>query len=233
MIYVMSDIHGCYDEYVRMLEIIHFCDRDTLFVLGDVVDRGPEPMKVLFDMSMRSNVYPILGNHEIATLNILKPLMVEIKEDNYNTHITEDLMSNIMEYQSNGGNVTMEKFRGLSIDDREFMLEYIEEFSPYEIVDVSGKTFVLVHGGLGNYRIDKTLDDYTLEELCFSRPNYDEPIFDGTECYVICGHTPTLAITGEPKVIHKNHYINIDCGACFPEGKLACICLDNMNEYYV
>lgn len=30
MKYVMSDIHGCYDEYIRMLELINFSDEDEL-----------------------------------------------------------------------------------------------------------------------------------------------------------------------------------------------------------
>lgn len=46
---------------------IKFSDKDKLFVLGDVVDCGPEPMKVLQDMMMRSNVYPILGNHDYVS----------------------------------------------------------------------------------------------------------------------------------------------------------------------
>ena len=45
MIYVLGDIHGCYDKYEEMLKRIRFSDDDTLFVLGDVVDRGPEPVK--------------------------------------------------------------------------------------------------------------------------------------------------------------------------------------------
>lgn len=49
MIYVISDIHGCYKEYKELLEKIHFGETDELYVLGDVVDRGPEPMKVLHD----------------------------------------------------------------------------------------------------------------------------------------------------------------------------------------
>ena len=40
MIYVMSDLHGCYQEYLKALKAIDFQDDDQLFVLGDVVDRG-------------------------------------------------------------------------------------------------------------------------------------------------------------------------------------------------
>ena len=38
MYYVMSDIHGCYKEYRKVLEMIHFSEEDTLYVLGDVVE---------------------------------------------------------------------------------------------------------------------------------------------------------------------------------------------------
>ena len=41
MTYVMSDIHGEYEKYLKMLDLIGFRDEDELYVLGDVIDRGP------------------------------------------------------------------------------------------------------------------------------------------------------------------------------------------------
>ena len=64
MIYVMSDIHGCYQTYLKMLEKIGLRESDTLYILGDVIDRGKDGIKVLMDMMMRPNVIPLLGNHE-------------------------------------------------------------------------------------------------------------------------------------------------------------------------
>ena len=40
MNYVISDIHGCYEQYIKLLDKIHFSERDTLYLLGDLVDRG-------------------------------------------------------------------------------------------------------------------------------------------------------------------------------------------------
>lgn len=40
MYYAMSDIHGRFDKYKEMLSLIDFTPRDTLYVLGDVIDRG-------------------------------------------------------------------------------------------------------------------------------------------------------------------------------------------------
>ena len=39
--YVISDIHGECDMFLEMLEKIELKDSDILYILGDVVDRGP------------------------------------------------------------------------------------------------------------------------------------------------------------------------------------------------
>ena len=64
MYYAMSDIHGCFDKYKEMLSLIEFTLRDTLYVLGDVIDRGPDGIKILQDMMLRPNVFPLLGDRK-------------------------------------------------------------------------------------------------------------------------------------------------------------------------
>lgn len=54
--------------------------------------------------------------------------------------------------------------------------------------------------------------------------------------YVITGHTPTQMIKGnlKPGYIYKRgRQIGIDCGACFKGGRLATLCLDTGEEFYV
>ena len=48
--YVISDIHGEYDKFITLLEKIDLKDSDTLYILGDVVDRGPNPVKTLLKL---------------------------------------------------------------------------------------------------------------------------------------------------------------------------------------
>ena len=45
MRYLISDIHGCYDQYRQLLQKINFSSQDELYVLGDAVDRGSDPIK--------------------------------------------------------------------------------------------------------------------------------------------------------------------------------------------
>ena len=66
MIYVMSDLHGCYDKYISMLEKIRFSEKDTLYVLGDVVDRGDGGMKILQDMMQREGFLNEDGDFKIG-----------------------------------------------------------------------------------------------------------------------------------------------------------------------
>lgn len=72
MMYVISDIHGCYDQYMELLEKIMFSENDMLYILGDVVDRGPKSIEVLQDMMKRKNVIYIIGNHDYLMYVVMK-----------------------------------------------------------------------------------------------------------------------------------------------------------------
>ena len=113
MRYLISDIHGCFDQYQTLLAKIGFSDKDELYVLGDVVDRGPEPIKVLQDMMKRPNVIFILGNHDFIMYALMKKLSVEITEDNYDNYLTGEIMLDYQLWLQDGGLITAEKFREL------------------------------------------------------------------------------------------------------------------------
>mgnify|MGYP003293530442 CR=1 FL=1 len=96
MIYVMSDLHGEYGRYKQMLEKSAFSENDELYVLGDVVDRGPEPVRLLQDLASRDNVFLIMGNHEAMACHVLRKLNTEITAENAETHIDLQLMEAIL-----------------------------------------------------------------------------------------------------------------------------------------
>ena len=227
--YVMSDIHGEYAKYRAMLETIAFSDDDVLYVLGDVIDRGDEPLKILLDMSLRHNVFPLLGNHELMARDVLDALLAEVREDNYDTQLSDDLLEQLSEWQENGGDVTLSRFYALSGDDRLALYDYLKEFALYAVVDIGDNTFILSH--TGHISADKRLSEHTELELTCLRSDYERVFTDDT-VYLISGHTPTFALTGKAEIFRCNHHINIDCGATFG-GKLACLRLDDLAEFYV
>ena len=71
MTYVISDIHGNYQKFCEMIEKIHLRDEDLLYVLGDTVDVGDEPIALIEDLSMRPNVYTIAGEHDYLAARML------------------------------------------------------------------------------------------------------------------------------------------------------------------
>ena len=235
MTYCMSDIHGNYEGYMEMLERINLREDDTLFVLGDVIDRGRGGIKILQDMMMRFNVIPILGNHEYMAINCMKFLTQEITEDAIK-NLDEDIVRGLMEWQNVGGQVTIDEYHKLNDEEKQDIINYIEEFSLYEEVTVKGKDYVLVHAGLINFAPDRPLEDYHYYELLFKVPDYEKVYFQ--DKYLVTGHLPTRCIygnKGQDKIYRANNHIAIDCGsACKGEGgRLGCICLDTGEEFYV
>lgn len=70
--YAIGDIQGSYEPLMRLLDTIHFePTEDTLWLAGDLVNRGPDSLKVLrFLYSIRTSVISILGNHDLHLLAI-------------------------------------------------------------------------------------------------------------------------------------------------------------------
>lgn len=232
MIYVMSDIHGMYEKYIEMLMTIQLSDEDTLYILRDMIDRGEDSIRILQDMMMRSNIYPLFGNHELMAIRCL-PILTQGSIESIFDSLDDDTILKLYEWMFNAGYPTMQAFQRLSKQEQEDIMNYLMESTAYEEVRLNGKYFLLVHAGLGNYSEDKQLEEYNVDDFVWERPNYEKQCFKDSNQYMIVGHTPTLSATGKPEIYHHNQYIMIDCGACFETGKLACLCLDTMEEFYV
>ncbi|STX27544.1 bis(5'-nucleosyl)-tetraphosphatase [Legionella beliardensis] len=71
--YVVGDIQGCYEPLLRLLDSLHFNEReDRLWLVGDLVNRGPQSLEVLrFVKNLPIEPYITLGNHDLHLLNRL------------------------------------------------------------------------------------------------------------------------------------------------------------------
>ena len=235
MRYIISDIHGCYEEYRKLLEKIDFSEEDTLYVLGDAMDRGPEPIRVIKDLMMRLNVIYIIGNHDLILLRVMKKLAVEVTEENYRNHLSgDDLMLYSMWTQADGGEVTARQFAALSRDEQQDILEYLENALVYEVLEEKEKTYILVHAGISNFSEDRDLEEYELFEFISDRPDYGRRYYKDENTYLVTGHTPTFYIhpNWETDIYQKNGHIAIDCGCVFG-GKLAAYCVETGEVTYV
>lgn len=230
--YVISDIHGQYDKFIELLDKIKLKDSDTLYILGDILDRGPHPIKTLLKLMEMHNAICIVGNHELMALECLEFLCTEITQDSI-ASIDDKTVDNLLTWQMNGSETTINEFHKLSNEKKRDVIDFIRDFLVYEELSVNGEDYLLVHGGLGNYSPDKDIEEYSLKELVWDRADYETKYFD--DIYVVTGHTPTQGIAENPNpgyIYRVNNHIAIDCGCYRHDGRLAAICLDTGEEFY-
>lgn len=230
MIYVMSDIHGEFEKLKKMLKKIAFSEQDTLYILGDLMDRGKNPTAVVQYVRKFGNIITIAGNHDIMAYEMLGALSIQ---DQLDPDTLLEVQNHINFWiDRNGGGTTVAQFNRLNKSEKSALISFFGHLPLYMELDVKGKHYILVHAGLPDYRPGIPLSGYTEHDLVWTRPDYDADLGD-ENLRVIVGHTPTILLNGKPEIYRGRNYINIDCGACFKGGRLACLCLDTDEEYYV
>lgn len=247
MIYVCSDLHGQYGMYRLMLEKTGFNDDDHLYIIGDVIDRGPDPVPLLLDVMERKNVTLMIGNHEHMMIQAL-------------------LYGNADEYDDwmrNGGAATLHQLDELGTKRKKELLRELER-QPMVIpgLFVSGRTFYLAHAAHTLYPEKKPLlykdaGDQNREQVFWSREfrnirrgsagrmqvgyKYRSLYEQYRETTLLIGHSPVYRCSygivtrrGFCRISRafSGHLINLDCG-CVLGTTLGVLRLDDMQEFYV
>ena len=234
MIYVTGDIHGNMKRFRSLMKKIRLQPGDTLYVLGDVMDRYPGGYRILRELLSMPNVRLLLGNHEYMLLDAIGT--------EYSEEETFLLYERMSRWYRNGGRVTHVSFNHVPVARRQEIFSILRELPLYADVTAGGRTFRLIHGGDPeeyNPRYDRNYRDRT-EFAVWYRIRGDED-WREDRTYVF-GHTPTYHYqNADPlSVWHSpdGRFIGIDCGCGFPQdgragnGRLACLRLDDLAEFY-
>lgn len=231
MIYAMSDLHGCYDKYIKMLEKINFSDNDTLYILGDIVDRGPDGIKIWQDILKRKNVIALHGNHDFLAYHLLKILSKSSLFDILGSGQDVGFIEKYRSWIFDGGLSTEEGFNELDESEQKKLLLHMSYMPIYEEIEVNGNKFFLSHTVPSKERMQE-FEKLLWQEFIIGEPEYEKEYFP--DKFIVTGHTPTGFIDTKykGKIWQKNRHIAIDCGAVFGNS-LGCICLDNFEEFYV
>lgn len=239
-IYAISDLHGYpLDKFKALLDKAGFSDSDTLFVLGDVIDRnGDGGVSMLRYMMKQPNIEFILGNHEDM---LLKSRL--LFDENEKRHLgalpplSIEYFNSLSEYgfwMQNGGSVTLGNLKKLQEDDpNEFenLMDYLEKAKLYSEAEVNGRCFLLVHGGLPDFSKNKKPFEYSRDGLLWERPELTDEYYD--DIITVLGHTPTAFYGNEHrgKVIKTRTWINIDTG-CSHGLPPTLLRLDDLSVFY-
>lgn len=219
MHYVTTDIHGEYDLLIKLIETIELKKDDVLYILGDLVDRGPDSLKVVELVRKTPNILTLMGNHELMMKEALKsniqsrnPLHI-FDRYAYGQFILEYSKDELLDLVNWMGN-----------------LPYFFEYDNY----------VMVHSGLSvdpknrTWEYNKPLQEE--DDFLWSRADfYNYPAL--SDKIVLFGHTPTCYLNKDERfqVWNAGDKIGLDCGATFAKsgGQLACFCIETGAVTYV
>lgn len=224
MEYCISDIHGYYDLFCRLLDKIRFGGGDRLYVLGDIIDKGPQSIrlaKLLFSMK---NVTCIAGNHEYDFLKFYRALMQQTEDYDF-------VLRECRAYFSDGELLDWD-----TVDCFDLLPFYVET-----------QKFLGVHAGVPvvNGKI-APLDGVSAEQFVYDRRFKDADVLPQGEKCVLYGHTPVRSLTGRDEIllypragvcavsenIADYCKVHLDTGVYFG-GTLGCFAVDTCRCYYV
>ena len=224
-IYVTSDIHGEAQLFRNLLSQISFSNEDHLYILGDVIDRGPDGITLLQEIMTSSNMTLLLGNHEHMMLQY------------FSLQATE---TEIRRWDKNGNTPTRDAYLKLDSTEQKCIMKFLQSLPTHIEVSVGNQIYYLVHGFPGE----------NVHDEIWHRPAITDsnPIPNTT---LIIGHTPVVYMQeakenrenriaemickgARPTILYTPGFIDVDCGCCMenPLKTLGCLRLDDMTEFY-
>ena len=223
--YVIGDIHGCVKSFRALVnEVIHLQRTDTLYLLGDYIDRGPDSKGVLdFIMELITigyDIKPIIGNHEYMLLQSLED------EDEFANWAKNGSAQTLMSF---GVNKEMVNDIVSIYEIPDLYVEFLCKLKYYE----KTTDFYLVHAGLGK-GINDPVDD--LEALLWSRKEqYNRMLLRNR--ILIHGHTPVPLIAIQDRLYDSEaNILNLDGGCVYPHldgfGYLIGMNMDTFELFY-
>jgi len=83
---VVGDIHGCYDELMKLLKKARFKQSDRVVSVGDLVSKGPKVREVLDLFITDKRFSTVIGNHDLILRRYWNGENVELKQGPKDTH---------------------------------------------------------------------------------------------------------------------------------------------------
>lgn len=227
MTYCISDIHGEYDLFMRLLDKIKYSNSDRLIICGDLIDKGASSVRLAKTIFNLPNSYCIMGNHEYMFFKFYRSRMHSAILD------FDAILCHLQRYFPEDGDL-------LDWDTVDMLVDL-----PYYIEE---NDFICVHAGVPMDEEGRVLplNEVSPEEFVHDRRFKDPMVLPKESKCVLFGRTPTTNINPIPKILtypktgctqgsgNISDYckIHLDTGASM-NGILGCFCVDNCQEFYI
>lgn len=227
--YCISDIHGNLRALQALLVEVNFQydGSDSLYLLGDYVDWGPDAiatLKYVMRLSGQPYVTCLMGNHDLMFLNEIE----QSECGRQNRYFDHNWL------YANRGIRTWEQYMALPLEEREQIRDWLLALSYSAEVMVEGSWYLLGHAGPYLPEQDITETERHVKQMDAVwyriRSPHENPMKDLHERFAhsvwnphvyvrfICGHSITYHymsfVDEEPYSIFTGEYFtDIDCGA--------------------
>ena len=220
-IFVISDLHGQYDLFLKLLEKINLKREDLLVIMGDICDRGEKSyeiyMKCMKMIKLGYNLKFILGNHEDMLLEDLEndyPLRYETEFSIYRNSKYFNKKSMEEWYEEN------------FFKEIKWLVKWLKNCP----LVISGNENIFVHAGLD---LQTKLEKQERETVLWTREEFwidEESVLEEYRSKnIYFGHTPNI----NGRISEKTDKIwDIDCGAFFTHF-LGCVEVKSKEKIYV
>lgn len=244
MHYVIGDIHGCYNEMMKLLKRIESQDSNAVICfLGDFIDRGPDVIKVLSwmmeNITLNGKYQCVLGNHEDMVLTWWNQVKNDWIDD------SDETIENLEKIHYGFD----EKLKAAGLFKKAYLEKVVTFFQSLplridlDITSPSGKVvdFTVAHA----YLPDSEIKENARHTYLWSREHFWG--FRNGSRILVHGHTPTHDFdyllrnsSGRPgMIVYSHNAINADGGCCYFPVKgdycpcfLCGICLETLGEFY-
>jgi len=236
MHWIISDIHGCFTDFIKLKEKIEYQDKKAeIIIAGDIMDRGPQ-VKELLTWCMENVNKPgspyicLMGNHE------------ELIIDWYENEFLQWWSGKLRVFPE-----TMFDFAGLVTKNQwdapdllEPMITFMREMPLYKVVDLEKKKFLIVHAWapkedkMNEIIVGRSITESEKSIFLWDR-RINEP-YKSEDFWLIHGHTPTTDGVNmkKAKIDRHDNVVNIDCGCNWRNigGRLSALCLETEKVIY-
>ena len=177
---VCTDLHGNGLLWRKIKEKLN--EEDTLYFLGDAIDRGPDGFSIMIDMLTDPRVTYIKGNHEQFAIDVLKAANgIDPFDISYDT---------IDLWTSNGGSKTIDDiWKNLNKENAKKLYVRLRTLPEKMEITIGDTTFLLSHAGYTPRYLTRDLAK-DKQILLWNREHFSDTWEDGEDTIILHGHTP-------------------------------------------
>ncbi len=239
-ILVTSDIHGHLSYLKEILRKVSFSDEDILFIVGDMIEKGPENLNTLryiMDLYKQGNVIPLIGNVDAYRLKLIYELSEEnvCSFYNYILKLRQWTGTSFYEELATECGYQINKPEDILLSKQAVITHFEDEFKFIANLPtvVETQKYIFVHGGLKEKQVSENIS-----QSVFDLTKYDafaENATDIFDKYVVAGHWPVVLYATDipqmnPIIDRDRRIISIDGGCGVKkDGQLNLLIIPDIN----